>query len=126
MVCLLLSTALLAAPQDTVAVPLEDAVARVLAVGPTIAAATGAINAPKGLRAETFWPFPTNPTFEYGRTKRQSPSSTTHDTEWVIAQEIEIGGQWIFRHCDSCCATNSSTAIPLTRSTTGRTWSLSE
>lgn len=98
MMCLLLSAAVLMASQDTVAVPLEDAVARVLAVSPTIAAATGAINAPKGLRAETFWPFPTNPTFEYGRAKRQSPSSTTHDTEWVISQEIEIGGQWIFRH----------------------------
>ena len=98
MVCLLLSAALLAASQDTVAVPLEDAVTRVLAVSPTIAAATGAIAAPKGLRSEALWPFPSNPTFAYGRAKRQSPGSTTYDTEWVISQDIEIGGQWIFRH----------------------------
>jgi len=98
MVCLLLSAVMLAAYQDTVAVSLEDAVARVLAVSPTIAAATGAIDAPRGLRRETFWPFPSNPTIEYGRARRESPGSSTHDTEWVIAQEIEIGGQWIFRH----------------------------
>lgn len=98
MVGLLLGTVLLVASQDTVTVTLEEAVAGVLAVSPTIAASVGAIDAPRGLRREAFWPFPSNPAVEYGRSRRTSPGSITHDTEWAVSQEIEIGGQWIFRY----------------------------
>lgn len=93
---LLMSLALLGAPQDTTALTLEEAVARAIAVSPLVAAAEGAIRAPGGERSEAFWPF-LNPEFEYGSARRQTPDGETDDWEWRISQEIEIGGQSFLR-----------------------------
>ncbi len=97
MVFMFLSAALLSPCQDTVVLGLEETVARAAAVSPEMIAAEGAISAPRGARAESFWPFPFNPTVEYGRVRRRTPTGTVHDRQWAVTQEIEIGGQWLFR-----------------------------
>lgn len=97
MMVLLLSASVFAAQQEPIRVSLEEAVERVIAVSPTIAAARGAVAAPLGARAEEFGPFPSNPTFEYGRTRRRSPQTTVFDREWSVNQEVEIAGQWLQR-----------------------------
>jgi cobalt-zinc-cadmium efflux system outer membrane protein len=97
MLVLMLSAALAAAPQDTVRLTLEEAVTRALVVSPAVSAAEGAVHAPRGARAEAWWPFPENPTLEYGRVRRRSTSGTVYDREWVLSQEIEIAGQWAWR-----------------------------
>ena len=100
MVLLLLSATLLANQQDTLVPRFEEAVARALAVSPVVAAAEGAISAPRGERAETWWPFPENPTIEFERVRRRlvgarGPSS--YDYAWSVSQEIEIAGQGFLR-----------------------------
>lgn len=97
MVLTVFSAVLLLAPQDTVTVSLEEATTRVLAVSPLVAAANGAVRAPRGVRAEAWWPFPDNPTLEYGRVRRQASTATTYDRQWSVTQEIEIAGQWAWR-----------------------------
>jgi outer membrane protein TolC len=97
MLPVLLSAALIVSPQDTIAMTMNDVVARVLRQSPAVFAAEGAVRAPRGLRAEAWWPFPGNPTLEYGRVRRQTGSGTTYDREWALTQEIEIAGQWAFR-----------------------------
>jgi outer membrane protein TolC len=62
-----------------------------------VAAARGALSSPRGLRAEAWWPFPDNPTLEYGRIRRHAPTSSSSDVQWSLTQEIEIAGQWAFR-----------------------------
>lgn len=76
-----------------VAFSLDQAVQRALAVSPAVAAATGAIEAPKGLQAQSRWPFPDSPTLGYGRTRRQTPVGTTYDYEWIASIEVEVAGQ---------------------------------
>lgn len=78
---------------DTLSLTLSDAVLRALAVSPSIATAVGEVARARGLRAETLLPFPTNPAVVYGRTTRTTPSKTTQDFDWLVSQEIEIGGQ---------------------------------
>lgn len=78
---------------DTLAITLEDAVARALTVSPVVAAALGDVRRARGLRAETLLPFASNPVVEYGRVRRRAAGSTTHDRGWVVSQEIEIAGQ---------------------------------
>ncbi|MGH7614279.1 MAG: TolC family protein [Gemmatimonadales bacterium] len=85
------------APTHTFAISLEGATRRAVVVSPTVAAAIGAVRAPRGLRAEAWWPFPDNPTLEYGRVRRRAGLSTVYDREWAVTQEIEIAGQWAFR-----------------------------
>ncbi|MGH7898236.1 MAG: TolC family protein [Candidatus Binatia bacterium] len=97
MLSVFLTAVSLSAPQDTVVLSLETATARVLAVSPAVAAADGAVQAPRGLRAEAWWPFPDNPTLEYGRVRRTSGGGTVYDREWAVTQEIEIAGQWAWR-----------------------------
>lgn len=82
---------------DTVAIGLEEATRRAMAVSPLVAAASGEIQRPRGLRAEAAWPFPDNPTITYGRIRRRSPGDISHDREWSVSQDIEIAGQWIVR-----------------------------
>lgn len=82
---------------DTVALTLEQATSRALTVSPTVAAAIGAVRAPRGQRAEAWWPFPDNPTLEYGRVRRRTGSGTFYDRELALMQEIEIAGQWAWR-----------------------------
>jgi outer membrane protein TolC len=93
MLSLLLGAALVGAPQDTVDVTLDDAVARALAVSPQVLAAEGAVRAPRGERAEDLWPFPSNPELEFASARRKTPGGTVFDREWVLSQEIEIAGQ---------------------------------
>ncbi|MGH8196061.1 MAG: TolC family protein, partial [Woeseiaceae bacterium] len=93
MLLLLLSAALAGAPQDTVTLTLDETVNRALAVSPLVLAAEGAVQAPRGERAEDFWPFPSNPELEFGRVRRDAPGGTTFDRGWVFTQEIEIAGQ---------------------------------
>jgi cobalt-zinc-cadmium efflux system outer membrane protein len=97
MVVALVGTLLLIAPQDTIVLTIDEAKARALAVSPSVAASVGAVRAPRGVRAEAWWPFPDNPTLEYGRVRRRSGVSTTYDRQWSVTQEIEIAGQWAWR-----------------------------
>lgn len=97
MVPLLVAAALIPAQADSLVVTVEDAVARAIVVSPIVAAADGAIRAPRGERAEAFWPFPDNPSIEYGRVRRRASGSTVYDRQWTVTQKVEIGGQWIFR-----------------------------
>ncbi|MGH7546780.1 MAG: TolC family protein [Gemmatimonadales bacterium] len=97
MVLALIGAVLILPSQDTLVLTLDGATARALAASPTVAAAVGAVRAPRGLRAEAWWPFPENPTLEYGRVRRQTGVSTTYDRQWSVTQEIEIAGQWAWR-----------------------------
>ena len=90
---LLLATLQAPVRPDTLTITLTGAVARALVASPSVSAAVGDVARQRGLRAETILPFPTNPAVVYGRTTRTTPSNTTQDTEWLVAQEIEIGGQ---------------------------------
>ena len=83
--------------QDTVVLGVEAAVARALRVSPTVAAALGAVRAPRGIRAETRWPFPDNPTLEYGRVRRRSGVASVYDRQWSLSQNVEIAGQGAVR-----------------------------
>lgn len=97
MLSIVVGALLASAVQDTLSIGLEPAVARGLAVSPAVAAAEGAVRAPRGLRAEARWPFPNNPALEYGRVRRQTGGATLYDREWAVTQEIEIAGQWAWR-----------------------------
>ncbi|MGH7673395.1 MAG: TolC family protein [Gemmatimonadales bacterium] len=78
-------------------ISLEEAFRRGIAVSPAVAAATGAVRAPRGRKAEAWWPFPDNPILEYGRIRRRTPLATVHDRQWAVTQEVEIAGQWVAR-----------------------------
>jgi mercuric reductase len=54
-------------PIDTLVIPPEAAVRRALAVSPAVSASQGMVHAARGARAEAWWPFPDNPTLEYGQ-----------------------------------------------------------
>lgn len=90
---LLLATAQTVVPPDTLTLTMTDAVTRAIAVSPSVTIAAGDVARVRGLRAETLLPFPTNPTVFYGQTERTTAASTTDDFDWLISQEIEIGGQ---------------------------------
>lgn len=97
MILALLGAAISLLPQDTISISLDAATARAVAVSPTVAAATGARAAPAGLRIETRWPFPTNPTLALGRVRRLTASATTYDRDLAVTQEVEIAGQSFWR-----------------------------
>lgn len=97
MVHLLLAAVILAAPQDTIALDIDEAVTRAVAMSPLVAAAEGAIAAPRGERAESWWPFPNNPSVEFARTRRRGLGTTVYDREWSVTQQVEIAGQWLLR-----------------------------
>ena len=84
-------------PQDTVVLTLDQAAARALAVSPAVSAAIGAVSAPRGQRAESRWPFPTNPSLEFGRVRRRGAVLSSYDREWAVSQEVEVAGQWLWR-----------------------------
>jgi cobalt-zinc-cadmium efflux system outer membrane protein len=86
-----------AGPQDTVRLTLDAATRRAEAVSPQLAAASGAVRQPRGVRAETWWPFPTNPLLEYGRVRRRTGPTTAYDRQWSLTQEVEIAGQGFVR-----------------------------
>lgn len=83
--------------QDTLALTLDQVTARAVAVSPAIRAAEGAVRVPEGLRAESSWPFASNPTLALDRTRRQAPLGTTSDRGWVLSQELDLAGQWLAR-----------------------------
>jgi outer membrane protein, heavy metal efflux system len=100
MLCLLLGVQLLVAPQDTLVLGVEEAVTRAIAVSPFVTAAAGAVAAPRGERAESRLPFPSNPSLEFERVSRTSISgvgNTVYDRGFALRQEIEIGGQGFVR-----------------------------
>lgn len=78
---------------DTVVVAVEEAVRRAESVSPFVAASLGEVRRARAARAETFWPFASNPTVEYGRVRRRAAGATTHDRDWAVTQEVEIAGQ---------------------------------
>lgn len=82
-----------AAPAIPIALTLEEATQRALRVSPVVAAAAGAVRAPRGRRAEAWWPFPDNPALEFGRLRRSSGVARTTDWSWIASQDIEIAGQ---------------------------------
>lgn len=88
---------------------LPDVSPRAIQVSPRIAAATGAVRAPAGRRAESFWPFPENPTLEYGRVRRRG-AATTFDREWALSQEVEVAGQWAVRRSAASAEVRSAEA----------------
>ena len=84
--------------QDTLTLSLDAAAARAVLMSPSVAASRGAVHAPRGLRAEAWWwPFPDNPTLEYGGVRRTTPAGNFNDRAWTLTQEIEIAGQWAWR-----------------------------
>lgn len=89
----LLGTALALVPQDTIVVSLSQAVARSLAVSPAVAAARGAIHAPRGARAEFIWPLPSPPTIQFSRLRRTGPTVDGYDRTYSVRQEIDVTGQ---------------------------------
>ena len=93
----LVNAVLLVMAQDTVVLTLEEATARAVARSPAVAAAVGAVQAPRGLRAESRWPFPDNPTLEYGSVRRRTGATSGYDRQWSVTQEIEVAGQWALR-----------------------------
>ncbi len=82
---------------DTLRISLEDAVRRAMIVAPRVQIAEGRILAAQGERAEAVWPFPTNPTVEYERARRESVGRQTHDRGWRLSQRIELAGQSFLR-----------------------------
>jgi cobalt-zinc-cadmium efflux system outer membrane protein len=96
--------------QDTLALTLEQAAARAVTVSPRVHAAEGAVRAPQGLRAESRWPFPENPSLSLGRTRRQSLPGVTQDRAWELTQEIDLAGQWIWRSRSATALVQSATA----------------
>ncbi len=97
MIVSLVGAAFLIAAQDTVVLSLDAAAARAVRVSPHVAAAVGAVREPRGLLAETRWPFPDNPMLEFGRVRRRSTPSVVYDRQWSLSQNVEIGGQWLAR-----------------------------
>jgi len=100
MLCLLLSVQLLTAPQDTLVLGVEEAVARAVAVSPIVTTAEGAVEGPRGERAENRWPFPSNPSLEFERVSRTPATGlggTVYDRGLALRQEVEIGGQGFLR-----------------------------
>ena len=78
------------AVRDTIVISLDEAARRAVSVSPLVEVALGEVRRATGLRAESGWPFATNPTVSYNRTRRRSAGLTSHDYEWSISQEVEI------------------------------------
>lgn len=110
MVLALISAVALIASQDTLVLTIDEATARAVALSPSVSASIGAVRGPRGLRAEAWWPFPDNPTLEYGRVRRQNGVSTTYDRQWSVTQEIEIAGQWGWRGSAATAVVRSAEA----------------
>lgn len=96
MVCTLLLAALML-PQDTLVMTLDQAVTHGIDVSPVVAAAAGAVAAPRGARAEAFGPFDGNPVLEWRRLRRTAAAGTTFDRELSVRQGIQLGGQNFLR-----------------------------
>lgn len=95
---------------DTLVISLDQATQRVLRVSPQVSTAVGAVQEPRGQRAQAWWPFPENPTLEYGRIRRESGTARTNDTDWAVTQEIELFGQWAFRGSGASALVRSAEA----------------
>ncbi len=89
--------ALAQAPRDSASFTLDDAVRRAVQVSPAVAAARGAVLAPRGERAETFWPFPENPSIEWTGLDRRAPSGASVDRSLAIRQNVAISGETFVR-----------------------------
>lgn len=93
MLAFVLGTMVSLVPQDTLTLSLDQAVARALLVSPTIAAAEGAVAAPRGLRAESRLPFVGPVQVEGTRATRAVPGqSDTRDWGISVRQSLDISG----------------------------------
>lgn len=77
---------------DPMEITLEDAVARAVASSPRVAAAEGTVYAAEGRRAQATWPFPSNPTVEFERTRRRAPAGEVYDVGWRFSQTVQLSG----------------------------------
>jgi len=82
---------------DTLRVALEDAAKRAVSVSPRVVIAEGSILAARGERAEAIWPFPSNPTVAFDRTRRRAPTGDVYDFGWNVSQQVELAGQSFLR-----------------------------
>lgn len=98
------------APQHTIAISLDQAARRAVAVSPLVEAATGEVRRARGVRAEALWPFAQNPAIGVNRTRRLSSGVTTHDYEWTLSQEVEIAGQSFLRRSSASAFTRATLA----------------
>jgi outer membrane protein TolC len=96
--------------RDTIVISLEDVARRALTASPLVEAALGEVRRAKGLRAESGWPFASNPSVSYARARRRSGGSTTYDREWTISQDVEIAGQSFLRRSATSAFTRASLA----------------
>ena len=78
--------------RQEIQITLDEAVVRALAASPGIALAEGAVFAAEGQRAQTTWPFASNPSVEFERTRRRSPGGEVYDVGWRFSQTLEISG----------------------------------
>ncbi len=85
-------TVLVQAPRDSVPFTLDAAVRRGVEVSPAVAAARGAVLAPRAERAEAFWPFPDNPSLEWTQLDREGPSGASVDRNFVLRQSVAVSG----------------------------------
>jgi outer membrane protein TolC len=96
--------------RDTVVISLDEAARRAVSASPLVEASLGEVLRVRGLRAESGWPFASNPSVNYARARRRSAGSTSHDYEWTISQEVEIAGQSLLRRSAASAFTRASIA----------------
>lgn len=78
--------------REPMEITLDEAVTRALTVSPRVALAEGAVLAVEGRRAQVTWPFASNPSVEFERTRRRSPGGEVYDIGWRFSQTLEISG----------------------------------
>ncbi|NNF25979.1 MAG: TolC family protein [Gemmatimonadetes bacterium] len=77
---------------EPIQITLDDAVVRAVAASPGVSLAEGAIFAAEGRRSQTTWPFVSNPTVEFERTRRRVLSGEVYDVGWRFSQMLEVSG----------------------------------
>jgi len=93
MLDVMLGMVLVAGPQDTLVLRIEDAVTRGLRVSPVVSAAVGAVAAPLGQRAESRLPLIGPVQLEGNRVRRNvSGQSGTWDWGLAVRQGLDISG----------------------------------
>ena len=110
----LLGTLQVSVPRDTniviVPVSLPEAIRRALAASPLVEAARGEIHRARGIRGENRWPLIGDPLLGLNRTRRTNISGTTYDRGWLVEQDVDIAGQWLFRRASGDALTRAAEA----------------
>src|SRR5574338_498015 len=108
----LLGTLQVSVPRDTntviVPVSLPEAIRRALAASPQVEAARGEVHRARGIRGENRWPLVGDPLLGLDRTRRTNGSGTTYDRGWLVEQDVDIAGQWLFRRASSSVITRDA------------------